>query len=392
MKVGIYDPYLDTLGGGERYCLTVAETLLKSNHHVDLFWSGDPSLIKRAESRFSLDLKGLNIVPDVFHLGTRNLTILSENPAALKDHAASTPKIHSPLYSFRQFLNKLTITRSYDLIFYLSDGSLPFLFSKKNILHIQVPFQQNRPSLIQSVLIPLKLIFISHVVCNSQFTRRFTSNYLNSKALVLYPPVDVANFSSNTPKEKIILSVGRFDNLLNAKKQDILLECFKSLSKKYPDWRLILAGGSQKSITENVYLNTLKNQAKKYPVEFYVNPEFSQLQQLYSRSSLYWHAAGYNVDENNSPENTEHFGIAVVEAMSSACVPLVVAKGGLPEIVQDSQNGFLWNRPSDLLEKTEKLIKDPKLMATLSINALNSSSQYSKETFNRQIIKLITGS
>ncbi len=29
MKAAIYDPYLDTLGGGEKYALTVAETMLK---------------------------------------------------------------------------------------------------------------------------------------------------------------------------------------------------------------------------------------------------------------------------------------------------------------------------------------------------------------------------
>jgi len=40
MRAAIYDPYLDTLGGGERYCLTVAEILLKNGWQVDLFWSG----------------------------------------------------------------------------------------------------------------------------------------------------------------------------------------------------------------------------------------------------------------------------------------------------------------------------------------------------------------
>ena len=55
-RVAIYDPYLDTLGGGERYCLTVAEILLKNNYQVDLFWSGDKTLIEKAEKRFSLNL------------------------------------------------------------------------------------------------------------------------------------------------------------------------------------------------------------------------------------------------------------------------------------------------------------------------------------------------
>ena len=50
-RVAIYDPYLDTLGGGERYCLTVAEILLKKGYLVDLFWSGDKDLIEIAETK-----------------------------------------------------------------------------------------------------------------------------------------------------------------------------------------------------------------------------------------------------------------------------------------------------------------------------------------------------
>ena len=72
-KAAIYDPYLDTLGGGERYCLTVAEILLKNGYKVDIFWSGDKTLIEKAEKRFSLDLKDLNIVPDIFGIKPQNL-------------------------------------------------------------------------------------------------------------------------------------------------------------------------------------------------------------------------------------------------------------------------------------------------------------------------------
>ena len=35
MKLGFFSPYLDTFGGGERYMLTIAETLAKSNQ-VDI--------------------------------------------------------------------------------------------------------------------------------------------------------------------------------------------------------------------------------------------------------------------------------------------------------------------------------------------------------------------
>ena len=35
-RAAIYDPYLDTLGGGERYCLSVVEFLLQNNYQVDI--------------------------------------------------------------------------------------------------------------------------------------------------------------------------------------------------------------------------------------------------------------------------------------------------------------------------------------------------------------------
>ena len=38
MKAGIYDPYLDTLGGGERYVLAVANCWLKRGWNVNIFW------------------------------------------------------------------------------------------------------------------------------------------------------------------------------------------------------------------------------------------------------------------------------------------------------------------------------------------------------------------
>lgn len=66
LKVGIYDPYLDTLGGGERYMLTIAEILLKHNYQVDIFWSKDKDLIDKAQDRFALNLENLNLVPDIF--------------------------------------------------------------------------------------------------------------------------------------------------------------------------------------------------------------------------------------------------------------------------------------------------------------------------------------
>lgn len=388
-KAAIYDPYLDTLGGGERYCLTVAEILLKNGFSVDLYWSGEKDLVQKAEKRFSLDLKNLNIVPDVFCIQPETFDLIEENDhlSSFTRRAISQPKINLKL---KQLFSRIKNNRQYDLIFYISDGSLPLLFGKKNYLHVQVPFvPQNHP--LNQIGRSLKSKFLNKVICNSQFTARFQEKALKDKVLVLYPPVDVDKFYSDKNKENIILSVGRFDNILNAKKQDSLIDGFESLVQKNPNlnWKLVLAGGSLTDPAKNSYLQYLQKKAKYLPIEFVVNPPFEVLQQIYSKSKIYWHAAGFEVDENTHPENTEHFGITVVEAMASGLVPVVISQGGIPEIVDHGVSGFLWKNLDDLVSKTQKLIEDPDTLKRMSQQSLINCQQFSKDNFEKKLMTII---
>ena len=191
-KAAIYDPYLDTLGGGERYCLTVAEILLKNGYKVDIFWSGDKTLIEKAEKRFSLDLKDLNIVPDIFGIKPQNLNLLE----AHDDLSKFTNRVADPLrfkVKLSSISKKIKNNRQYDVIFYLSDGSIPLLFGKKNYLHVQVPFvsHYNLPSQISR---RLKSKLFTNIICNSQFTAKYQDQAVKNKVLVDYPPVDVDKF------------------------------------------------------------------------------------------------------------------------------------------------------------------------------------------------------
>lgn len=388
-RAAIYDPYLDTLGGGERYCLTVAEILLKKGFQVDLFWSGDPDLVQKAEQRFSLDLKGINIVPDIFQISPSKIDLVEDNQSLVRN----SQKTHTD-YNFIEktntLINKLKTTKQYGLLFYLSDGSIPYLFGKKNILHIQVPFvkQKTISSRLKNIT---KFSFISSIVCNSRFTASFFDPIFKSKIEILYPPVDINKFFISENKENIILSVGRFDNILNAKKQDVLIDAFKELHKNESakNWKLVLAGGSLKNPDENSYLKHLKNQSQNFPIEFVVNPNFETLKNLYAQSKIYWHAAGYHVDQSKHPEETEHFGMTIVEAMASGLVPVVINKGGIPEIINNGMNGYLWDEIDELVSKTQILISSPELIQSMSSESIKSIDQFSKENFQIQFIRLI---
>lgn len=352
-KVAIYDPYINTLGGGEKYLLTIAELLLGKGFQVDLYSPADSQIISKAEDRFFLNLKGLQIKPDIFK--ARGLA-------------------HT--------LNKFRLSHQYQMFIFLNDGSIPFLFSKNNILHIQVPFNL-KFSLSQRLLNQLKLKFYKKVIVNSQFTKQHVDHIYGINSTILYPPIDLSSFTPATNKQNIILSVGRFDNILNAKKQDVMLDAFIRLYQRHhlTGWKYVLIGGSILEPKLNNYLNHLIHLASGFPVEFHINANFSTLVHYYSLSKLFWHAAGYQVEESTNPQQTEHFGMSTVEAMSAGLVPLVVNKGGQKEIVTHRQDGYLWNSVEDLIKYSQFLIGHPQKLLTMAQQARQTSQKFSKQNF-----------
>lgn len=351
MKVGIYTPYLDSFGGGERYVLTIAETLLPA-HQVELFLDrhlqslNPDQLITDLSKRLDLNLSGLKLVP-------------------------------APVGKESNFFKRLLFLHKYDLVFYLTDGSIFYSTAKKNIIHFQVPFE-NIAS--KNLWGKIKLSSWNLAVCNSQFTKSYIENQWPIKASVVYPPVDVDKIKP-LKKKKQILSVGRFNSFNKSKKQAEMIDAFADLYQKNPikNWSLHLAGSVE---GDSNYLQELKDKVKNVPVFFYPDLPFDKLMELYGQSSIYWHAAGLGEED---PAKMEHFGIATVEAMAAGCVPVVINKGGQVEIVEDNKSGFLWDDLEQLQEATLKLTKDPKLMLKLSQKALERSRAFSKEYFAQKI-------
>ncbi|EKD53313.1 MAG: hypothetical protein ACD_61C00071G0001 [uncultured bacterium] len=352
-KALIFDPYIDTLGGGERYILTFALGLIKNGYSVVLAWPSKNEL-KSAELRFGLDLSKISIDEEAYGL-------CSQKSA---------------------YTERLQFTKDYDLIFWVSDGSLPFLFSKNNIIHFQVPFKKlgGNPTVNN-----LKNVFIKKFVYNSDFTRNvLEKNLPKDKGFVLYPPIDIDSFTPGK-KEDVILSVARFDSPSHGKRQDVLIEAFKKLSKKVKGYKLILAGGLK---GDEVIMQKIVKMAKGLPVEFVVNPDFNELKKLYSKARFFWHAAGYEVNEQTDPDKVEHFGMTTVEAMASGCIPIVINKGGQKEIITPD-SGFLCENDTEIAKVTATLIDNPKEQIGMSTCALERSKIFSTENFYEKIKVLL---
>lgn len=348
MRIGFFSPYLDTFGGGERYMLTLAAFLAR-DHDVEIFW--DDSAIKAPLTRFlKIDLTKTKFVENVFG---------------------------------HNFLKKIRKTASYDLIFVLSDGSVPFSLAKKNILHFQVPFVFSKIE----AKTKLNLIRYKYVVVNSQFTKKFIDKSFKVDSRVIYPPVDVKSLKPGK-KEKLIISVGRFSqNQLHPKKQEVLIEVFKELYKSAPSWKLILAGQSKK--LDYRYIKNLKASVKGYAIRILENISYDDLRKLYAKASIYWHATGFGEDEERNPQKMEHFGISTVEAQAAGAVPVVIDRGGQKEIIQDGKNGKLWSTKTQLYEITQNLIKNKNELFKLSKRAIADSKRFSQERFIKEYEKII---
>lgn len=341
MRAAIYNPYLDTLGGGERYTLAFAAVLKDGGYDVEIEW-GDSEILGKLEKKFGKKTSGLKIVKDIKR------------------------------------------GDGYDLLFWVSDGSIPLLKARRNFLHFQFPFKGVGG---RSLLNKMKFFRIEKCICNSEFTKKVIDEEYGVSSVVLYPPVDTLEFKPKK-KEDVILYVGRFSRLTQAKRQDLLIKAFKKLyNKGFDGYRLILAGGTEVGVGD--YTGKLRKLARTYPVTIIENPDFKELKKLYASSRIFWSAAGFGVDEFKEPIKVEHFGITLVEAMASGLVAFAYSAGGPREIIENGKNGFLWGKEKDLIKKTAEIIKDLKLAKKISSEAVKKSQEFSYSSFNENVIRIL---
>lgn len=351
MKIGIYDPYLDTLGGGERYMLTIA-SCLSSKNKVSVFWD-EKGVLERAEKRFDIDLNNVVLKQNIF-----------------------SAKISS--------IKRIIKSREYDLIIFLSDGSIPVVASRL-ILHFQFPVGWVNPSIFNKI----KFSRIDKVICNSKFTKEFIDKKFGINSEVIFPPI--GSVSEKSEKENIILTVGRLGELESGKtfkKHEFLIEVFKKMiDGGFAGFRFVIAISYKEK--DKHLLEKMKELIGKYPIEVMENVEFKRIEKLYAKSKIYWHAAGFEEDLVTHPERAEHFGITTVEAMSAGAVPVVFGGGGQLEIVEDGKNGFIWQTEEDLINRSKKVLGDNSLWQKLSKDAIETSKKFRGERFCKDINEII---
>lgn len=219
----------------------------------------------------------------------------------------------------------------------------------------------------------------------SEFSRYWIEKYWHKQCELITPPVNVEDFQPLEKKNQI-LSVGRFFTGSHSKKHLVMVNAFKEMvDEGLKEWELHLAGGTTPGMDHKEYLQEVLAGAEGYPITIHSNIAFKDLVKLYGESAIYWHASGFGEDEEKEPIKFEHFGITTVEAMASGCVPVVIGKGGQPEIVSHGENGYLWLTIDELQSLTFKLIQDPELRKQMAEKSEAESQLYDKVNFKENL-------
>lgn len=367
VSVGVYSPYFGSVyGGGEKYLACTACALR------DALPSGDIELLapvrpdpEQCRRILGVDLDGIRL--------------RSTNPQVGPIHRAlNRVTALRPLRD--RFLGWQAARRgsAYD-VFIPMVYAIPVQPSgRRNAMLCQFPYRNPRASVRQYNL----------VICQSEYVRAWVRNYWDLDSAVVNPPIDVPSEEPDwAAKTGLILSVGRFFSGGHSKRQEVLIDAFRDLvDGGLEGWELHLAGSVHRDAHHAGYFESVAKRARGYPVVLHPDAPRSELMALYRIASIYWHAAGYEVDPNREPERLEHFGMSTAEAMAHGAVPVVFAAGGQLEVVKDGQDGLHWRTTLELASHTRTLIEQPSARERLGGAARDASHRWSRTAFASNIV------
>jgi glycosyltransferase involved in cell wall biosynthesis len=350
--VAIYTNSSDVnAGGGMVYILALAKVLQSKSFKVTVFVN------------FSISASNFNRVYDTFGI---QIELLKRGKISV------ISQIH---YALKEWIK-------YDIVIEQSLFVPRIVLVKKSFILCDFPMEK-----ITTWNQKVRLKSWNKIVVNSEFTKFWVQEYWKRSSIVIYPPTpQFSEDISNKIERNGIVSIGRFNKGKRSKRQDIIIEVFLYLiENKKIDCNLHLIGFVQ----DQEYLNELKKKAKGFSVYFHENCSSEKKRDILQNSALYISACGFGINENKNPSLVEHYGISVVEAMASGCVPLVVGNGGHKETVDHGINGFHWSTKKELANHMTALLSDKILMCKFQQNAILKSNRYSLENLEDEIISIL---
>lgn len=399
IRIAIYNPYLETKGGGEKVCLALAEALSKDEQNSVYLLTHNEVDIASLESYFNLDLSKVGtrfINSEDFFTKLLNKLPL---PGKLRNFFFDV-KVSGQIkkHKYDVFINNC----------YQSNLPNPSPIGIYMCMFPQKVTQSDKVGLIKrAYFLGIDLLYrvflhpthkigvfsYNLITANSQYTQKYIKKYWHKDSEIIYPICDDMS-NGDTQKKRIILNVGRFfenSGENHHKRQDVLLDTFKTMKNLHDKgWELHFAGSVAEDVGGLKYILSLIKSARNVPVFFHFNSSYEELQSLYNEASIYWHATGFGSKVSEHPEKQEHFGITTVEAMSAGAIPIVINSAGQKETVTNGTNGYLWDTSEQLASfTTEVALGETSYVSSLRHNAIAASGRYGKRAFDERASEIL---
>jgi glycosyltransferase involved in cell wall biosynthesis len=187
-----------------------------------------------------------------------------------------------------------------------------------------------------------------------------------NKLTVIYPGIEPVQAAANE-REPIVLTVGGIwrENLLRKG-----LLPFVQAASYLPNVRFVHAGAWNDDSIDAL------RRAAGLNVEFRGFVTQDELATLYARASVYVQASLH-----------EGFGLSVAEAMSAGCIPVVAARGALPEVVGDCGVYVNSTGPQAVAAGISKALSAPASARTAARNRV--LTEFSVTRRNQALVSLL---
>ena len=298
-------------------------------------------------------------------------------------------RIYQSSVSSYLYLKKLIKTYNPDFLL-VTGGStfIPKSMAEKTIVYVHFPtdliilplLQKDYTSKIWRRLYIQPYLFISNnidylkkatIITNSIYTRNAIKKVWNIDSTVIYPSCPQYSFPLEEKIKieqdtKTVCSLARF---VPEKEYDTILQ----IAKERPQLKFELIGGVAE---DNIsYLNRLKNAASEN-VTFHVNATENQKIEILKRAKILIHSF-----------KGEHFGIALIEAMSAGIIPVSHNSGAAKDdnIVEEQ---FRYNDLDSALNCLDKAVSEWNLDKALQLRQY--AQNFSTENYNKNLKHFIT--
>lgn len=366
MKIGIFHPTLNLCGGGEWVALNIINSLRQNGHEVIVLTDERLSQTKFLKT-FGKKLQNDGEIIFPFHFFSRG----------------------DPHNIYTDIISCMLLKLKCDIVI---DTYTCLVLPKTDIVYMHYPlFKQSalqEPVQEKKMFSKMKnmIFFLPYrvyekklreknkqlILANSEFTSRAVKFDLGLKAHLLYPPLSGYFLQS----EETIRNSHRLDQVVTVSRfaPEKNLEIIPFIAKQMRNARFLIIGNLQYKTTYSNLLKLIKDLNVENRVSLIPDLPKTQLKQILLESKIYLHCA-----------KNEHFGVSVIDAMASGCIPIVHNSGGPKEFVPEYHR---YNNVAEAIERINHVIMEWSPLQALE--ARNSTLKFCQEIFSDRLLSLLS--